>query len=186
MKHFFPWLWIIFICLLTGCSESGWTDRSGPVGVMYLDGKELRENGFSNLVLGGVCGKLSLYRSGEKYYFQYDPRSLSNRMNTLKASLHLFCINDISLEAFDDRKFIYSKGDNKYEPYLLVNNKGNEDVYEINSATVFISDIYSIYSSQDEDGILNIRIDYTMDVVDSEGKSHKVEGWAKYDDLRTR
>ncbi len=181
MKRVFPWTWIILICLLTSCSKSGWTDRSDPVGVMYLDGNELRENGFSNFVLGGIYGQLFLYRDGEKYYFEYDPRSLSNRMNTLKVSIHLFCINDISIEAFDEGRLFYSKGDNKYEPYLLVNKKGKKEVYDINSAMVIISDADL---SQDDETILNFRIDYTIEAFDSSGEIHLINGWAKTDSLR--
>ncbi len=186
MKRVFPWTWIILICLLTSCSKSGWTDRSGPVGVMYLDGKEFREAGSPNLVLGYFYGMLGIVQQDNSVRMVYSPNSLSNRLNTIRVELSII-IDDVVSENYEGGSFHYSMGDGNNSISFALYQKRNVYEYDIIEADVQISNLVCDYSDEDYSTYsYHCRIDYSMDVVDSEGKAHKVEGWAKHDDLRDK
>lgn len=184
MRRFITWSWIILICLLSGCSKSGWTDRSGPVGVMYLDGKELRESGSPNWVMGHYYGILGIIQQEENVRMVYSPNNLSNILNTIKVELKII-IDDVSREKYDGGSFHYSKEDGTNSITLALYQKRNVDIYDVIDATVQISNLVCDEADEDSNTYsYHCRIDYCMEVIDSEGKTHKVEGWAKHDDLR--
>ena len=153
----------LFATLSCGVSNvDEWEVEKEPIGIMYFDGVELREYGYTEWVFnnpkkyyGGLyvqqetaavwveqeTGGVWVEPETEDIFFIYFPKGFTNNDKTIKANYSpSLCIKSSSKEHFDGGYLYYLDGDEERRRYYInVSRNNNEEYYLISSATVLVS-----------------------------------------------
>ncbi|MBR5678179.1 MAG: hypothetical protein IKX20_08565 [Paludibacteraceae bacterium] len=174
---------------MPSCYDHKWPAEDDVCGILYYDGKEFREARYNK----GKYGRLSLSHS-DTYQFAYNPNGFINK--TDKRTIHVdFWLLGVSDEEFSDGHvvfdarsglWVWDEDSIYYYDYGFSINGESEDsdmFYDISYVDVSFSDI-SILKRVDPADFFSCRIDYMMEVIDTLGYTHNINGWAIYSNKR--
>ena len=163
-----------------------WPGGDKICGVMFFDGEEFREVKTETFFLAPQRSYGYLYaHSKDKgdYDFRYTAQCLVNSTITTRFDMRLaFSIPE---EQLKNGRFVYY-GDEEddwlrghyFRKFLEGVSHPQEDYfYKIAFADIRFSEFNSIKSNEQYD-VLEFRIDYKMEVLDTLDASHIIEGWA--------
>lgn len=162
-----------------------WPEDDDVCGLFYYDGEEYREARQAQPAYDGKYGGLGVNHflkrneTDSTYSFFYSPRTFINK--TQKQQFELEFRIDFSDDQFESRHYIYTEDDdNKLDPgieFFTLDDSNSYHYYEIKSIEISFSDILVLHRNITGNGY-TCRIDYSMEVLDSLGRLHLINGWA--------
>ena len=177
MKHVSSLVYLFTLFALFSCKihvPEIKLDLSGPCGIMYLDDIELKEACVTYPFYAYPYGPLELWqREDGGFRHLYFPDCFRNSDDTVVVHF-LYCFENVSKEQFDSGTILFSYGDDVQWLEFSINNMH----YGVSTLDISFSDVEVIQTSSNGTQLMNVRIDYQMEVVDPEGATHYVHGWA--------